>query len=132
MKKFLFSFILIAFFACSSDDNGNQTMQEDPCNGVTTRPGLSVTLTDAANGQAITGDDAVVMVNEGGFSETLRFNTQTNSYTGVQDRSGNYVIIVESPAFQTFVSETIIVQEGEDCPLVVTQEVSISLEPSSN
>jgi len=129
MKKFLFGFILMMCIACGSDDNGGDTMEQDPCNGLTTRSGLSVTLSNASNGQAITGNAATVTATDGTFSEALQFNSPSSSYIGAQDREGAYVLVVTGDGFQTFVSETITVQNGVDCELVVTQEVAIALQP---
>ncbi len=86
--------------------------------------GLSVTVTNADNGQPIC--DATVTATEGAYSEKLFAVGCT--YTGAYERAGTYVVRASRDGFAPkAVASVKVVMGGGDCPHVQETKVAVSL-----
>ena len=121
MKKIVF----ILFFylvACdvTDDNNGVVCTQQFVY-------GLNITVKDTNTNSIIT-DNIIVMAKDGNYEETLMTIEGIDSFFGAGERPGNYVIIVTSDNYQTYVSERITV-DADKCH-VIPESVEILLQPN--
>lgn len=122
MKKVLFVLMLLVLSCDLSDDNSNEVI-------CTTEfvYGLNVSIKDAVTNSVII-DVITVIASDGAYEETLMTIDNNESFFGAGERPGNYIILVTSNNYETFVSDEIVVDANE-CH-VIPESLEILLQPN--
>lgn len=93
---------------CSHDDDVNCTLEA--------RAGLNITVKDAIT-QAVLTEAVTVQAAEGAYVETLEDISGSGVFSGAWEREGSYVVTVSKEGYQTYVSETIVV-DADACHVI--------------
>jgi len=89
--------------------------------------GLNVTVRDVTDNTILT-EGITVTATEGTYLEELTLFPGFDVFVGAGERAGNYIIEVTSDNYQTYISDTITVEE--DICHVIPEVVEILLQPN--
>ena len=123
-KRILFSLVFLMLSCNSDDDNSNSVY----CTEIFVY-GLSVTVKNAVTDAIIT-EGITVTAREGSYEEQLMRIENSDYFMGAGEREGSYIIEITSDDYQTFTSNTIVVEKTEDDCHVITEELEFVLQPN--
>lgn len=123
-KPILFSLVFLMLSCNPDDDNYNSVY----CTEIFVY-GLSVTVKDAVTDAIIT-EGITVTAKEGSYEEQLMRIENSDYFMGAGEREGSYIIEITSDDYQTFTSNTIVVEKTEDDCHVITEELEFVLQPN--
>ena len=126
MQKNMNRYILLLLLICTACSVDEQEESADPVFCTTElRPGLEITVLDAANNMPIvTGITVVATDND--HTETLVNFANTNIFVGAFERTGSYTITVSGDGYETFTTDSPIIVDEDICH-VLTESMEILL-----
>ena len=126
--RILFAVMCCVFLlSCGSDDNNEEVVEMVVC-PEDDIPAFDIRVTNATTNGPLS--NVTITAREGNiFEEVLTEVTDTpGRYTGVFEREGSYVLIVELDGFQTVITDAITVGRLDDeCDTLDTQDLSFTL-----
>ncbi|MFD2563628.1 hypothetical protein [Aquimarina rubra] len=125
MKK-LILILLVICTACNLDEQ--ETSDPVFCTEEL-RPGLEITIKDAANNDAFLTSGITVVATDELYTETLMNFVDTDTFIGAYERTGTYTITVTGDGYETFISNTPIVVDKDICH-VITERREFTLQPN--
>ncbi len=125
MKR-LILILLVICTACNLDEQETS----DPVFCTTeARPGLEITVKDAANTDTFLVSGITVIAKDNNYTETLISLPDRGSFIGAYERTGTYTIMVSGDGYETYTSTIPIIVDKDICH-VITESREIILQPN--